>query len=104
MARSETSDAVRGNFLDVEEGFTRQNHPKAGLDRLFKRWQTEGKQYGMQRRGGISGGCHGVGEVCQRAHMKSFSWVYRRMYVVMGGLEEHRCSRIPLTGGWMMFI
>ncbi|MNG11807.1 hypothetical protein D3C84_953750 [compost metagenome] len=77
-----------------------------------KSWRLRGTGggFGSKKHCGVQGSrdvgvrCLGMGKVCQCAHMKSFSWFADVMYVVMGSLGEHRCSRISLTGGWTRVI
>ena len=91
MITAETSYMSCGNFFDMEEGIAGQYH-------LEPRWAGDVGdpfrvlQHRRMRRLGMS-------EVCQCAHMKSFSLFYRRMYDGMGSLDERRCSRITPTGG-----
>jgi hypothetical protein len=93
---AETSDVPGGNFLDMEEGIAGQYHLKPGLT------EGLGGKFGVLRQHQVR--CLGMSEVGQCAHMKSFSLFCRRMYVGMGGLNEHRCSRINLTGGIDVYL
>jgi hypothetical protein len=99
MAGSETSYAARGNFPDVEEGIARQNHletsPCHDLVRPFRAAQR--CRTGILRR--RREGSKGLGEVCQRAHMKSFSMfteVFTSFWVVCNSIAALELP--PLVG------
>lgn len=47
----------------------------------------------------IARGARQLAEVCLSAPVKPFSRVCRRLFVVMGSLEERRCSRITRSAG-----
>ena len=101
MIGAETSYVSRGSFLDMKESVTRQNHLKSwrrGIGFGSKQHRR------VQDRMSVGVRCLRVGKVCQCAHMKSFSWFADVMNVVMGSLDEHRCSRISLIGGWTRVI
>lgn len=95
MVAAESSYVACGNFFDVEEGIAGQYHletRRCGLCGV-KINMPEHRREHWRRLAGVQ--C----EVCQGAHMKSFSWFCRRVYVVLGSLGEHRCSRITDTVG-----
>jgi hypothetical protein len=87
MVGAETSYMTGGNFLDMEKSTSRQHHLKA---RCFSvclmpvKVRKTGSISGLQL---MRGGRKQLAEVSLSAHMKSFSWVYRRLFVVMGSLE-----------------
>jgi len=95
MVGAETSYMAGGNFFDMEEGIPGQNHLKPRETGVREHELRVGQPWRMGNRCS----CRGMSKVCQCAHMKSFSLFYRRMYVGMGSLGEHGCSRINLTGG-----
>ena len=101
MVAAETSYVSRGSFLDMEESVARQDH----LESWRRSIGFAGKKHrGVQGRWGVGVRCLGMGKVCQCAHMKSFSWFADVMNVVLGSLDEHRCSRIIIIGGWTRVI
>jgi hypothetical protein len=97
MIAAETSYVPRGSFLDMEERDARQDHLESWQRSLDLRSK---KHRGVRGGWGVGVRCLGMGKVCQCAHMKSFSWFADVMYVVMGSLDEHRCSRISVIVGW----
>ena len=105
MIAAETSYTAGGNFLDMEEGVAGQNHLKSRAGRVFgKEVRVRGTPSGAEVASRLCIRCLRMGKVSQCAHMKSFSLFYRRVYVVLGSLDEHRCSRITITGWRLMFI
>lgn len=104
MIGPETSDVTRGNFLNMEEGVAGQNHLKTWLGKVFRVIFILLEHRRMERRRVVQVRCPGGGEVCQGAHMKSFSLFYRCVCVVLGSLDERRCSRVSVTGERLMFI
>jgi hypothetical protein len=98
MVAAETSYMARGDFLDMEEGVTRQNHLEPRRDKVW-RGETVGLEH--SRVSGFEPAFAGwlrLGEVSQCAHGKSFSLFCRRVYCVLSSLDEHRCSRITIIG------
>lgn len=104
VVAAETSDMAGGNFFDVEERITGQDNLKARCGKRFRAELRVLKPRRVWCRGVAWIRRQGRSEVCQGAHMKSFSLFYRRVYVVLGSLDEHRCSRITVTGARLMFI
>src|SRR5690349_5890876 len=104
MIRSETSYAACRNILDMKEGNACHHHLKSRAGRGIEKRFMGAEPYRVRDLRCFRVRHQGISEVSQRAHMKSFSWFYRRMYVVLASLQEHRCSRITLTGGESMFI
>ena len=104
MIAAETSYTSGGYFPDVEKGVAGQYHLKTWEQTLFSQEVLLVKHPRMQRRRAVCVSCMRLGEVSQCAHMKSFSWFYRRVYVVMGSLGEHGCSRIAINGWRLMPI
>lgn len=104
MIAAETSDAAGGNFLDVKKCIAGQNDLKAWPGELFRLVFMRLKHPRGQCPRAVRIGRLRVSKMCQRAHMKSFSLFYRRVYVVLGSLDEHRCSRITVSAWRSMFI
>lgn len=99
MVGAETSYMTSGNFFDMEKGTSGQNHLEAWLFRAGRLLVKVGKTWPIEGLQVIGRGVKLLAEVCLCAHMKSFSWVNRRLYVVMGSLQELRCSRITRSAG-----
>src|SRR3990167_996758 len=98
MAATETSYTTRRNFLDMEEGVTGQHHLKAWQQQAFRLQFMRLEHRRVQRGVIVCARCLGGSEVSHGAHVKSFSLFYRRVYIVLGSLGEHCCSRITRTG------
>jgi hypothetical protein len=104
MAGAETSDTAGGRFLYMKEGATRQYDLKLRHSGAYSGIHMRLKVHRKHGASAIVVSCHGDGEVSHGAHKKSFSLFYRRVYVVMGSLGEHGCSRIAITVRRMAFI
>lgn len=104
MVAAETSDTAGGNFPDVEKGIAGQYYLKTREQTLFREEILVSEQPRMEGGRVVCVSRLGLGEVSHGAHMKSFSWFYRRVYGVLGSLGEHGCSRIAVTDWRLMSI